>query len=1069
MYNAEKLTSIDLGRQGENLARTVEIDVSSMLAQWPDAAITLLVKRKHDAEPYIADTTVKDGVLFWPITTVETADAGDGKLEIRATCGEVIAKSATGTFRVTASLTGSGTEPPASEQGWVDKVIAAGAGVEQSASQASKAADRAELAAETAENSIAQIQSAAQTVTEKAKEAQSSAEAASAASTDAVGSAQAARKAQAGAEESKTSAAGSASLAEQAKAAAEAAQKTTQQHAKEAEAFAQSAEITVQQTQTTTATLQQSVDRIVLDVQSIGKTVLLPYSENLFTGVKNYAYTSSTFSGWISSWVMGREMFISILKCAITGRGSTVTKVRVRIALDACSDATVVLDEMLEVNIPDGEEQEISCAVPMLHVKSGQTVYVAVEANAICSFAHTNSEEHFAYDYATNGNMDKSMDAYAVEGGWRYRLWLVADGYAVENAAMLYSVYDPSERKTDVFAYAEYCGDAFRRRFIKEHRGANLFDKKTMVVTGSWYFWASSERGEGDPVALETNQYTGPYGAIAIPVNQAGPLTISMKDTNLYGYWCVDDGSRCLSSFATSLSAALDGGYTLSVPEGTARILLDIVNYPQSSASGNELMAVYGSEALEYEPYEYYLYFDGIRTNDSDLARIAALETSLGSAGNTVSLKLPERYELVVNDTFELFYKGIVNTVHPEMYDIEIDCTRGAAYGKRYIWTPEDSDVGVHSMTVRLYGLNHALLDERRIELDVKAKVKSPSKTRVVLYVGDSLAVGGHVPAEMKRRLTGTGGTPSADGLTNILFIGSSQDAAQSVCFEGFGGWTWGSYNRESSTSQFMWIVCAGHNKTETDDQHSIYTDANGAQWKLETIDVERIKLIRTSGTTVLPNSGTLIWQSGGVHTEDIEFTAAEQAAGNPFWDTNKGRVDFATYAQRMGVSCIDYIYVLLGWNSAGDAETSYKAEIRTFIGNVLAAFPHCQIVLMGLQLPARDGLGVNYGASGVYSRYYTLMQHVWRLDRWHSELAAEYPGNVSWVNVAGQFDTEHNMPSGKRPVNGRSSTTEHYQTNGVHPALAGYMQIADVAYRDFVHKLWSESQGELPEESLTT
>lgn len=250
MYNADKLTSIDLGRQGENLARTVEIDVSGMLAQWPEAAITLLVKRKHDAEPYIADTTVKDGVLFWPITTVETADAGDGKLEIRATCGEVIAKSATGTFRVTASLTGSGTEPPASEQGWVDKVIAAGAGVEQSASQASKAADRAELAAETAENSIAQIQSAAQTVTEKAKEARSSAEAASAASIDAVGSAQAAREAQAGAEESKTSAAGSASLAEQAKAAAEAAQKAAAAQAAAAEEAAQAADTSAQAAQT---------------------------------------------------------------------------------------------------------------------------------------------------------------------------------------------------------------------------------------------------------------------------------------------------------------------------------------------------------------------------------------------------------------------------------------------------------------------------------------------------------------------------------------------------------------------------------------------------------------------------------------------------------------------------------------------------------------------------------------------------------------------------------------------------------------------------------------------------
>ena len=64
MYNADKLTSIDLGRQGENLAQTVEIDVSGMLAQWPDAVITLLVKRKHDAEPYIVDTTVSRTLLI---------------------------------------------------------------------------------------------------------------------------------------------------------------------------------------------------------------------------------------------------------------------------------------------------------------------------------------------------------------------------------------------------------------------------------------------------------------------------------------------------------------------------------------------------------------------------------------------------------------------------------------------------------------------------------------------------------------------------------------------------------------------------------------------------------------------------------------------------------------------------------------------------------------------------------------------------------------------------------------------------------------------------------------------
>lgn len=756
MYNADKLTSIDLGRQGENLARTVEIDVSGMLAQWPDATITLLVKRKRDAEPYIVDTTVKDGVLFWPITAVETADAGDGKLEIRATCGEVIAKSATGSFRVTASLTGSGTEPPVTEQGWVEKVLAAGAGVEQNATLAAEAASRAETAAEDAGEGAAQVQAAVETATAKAAEAQT---------------------AQAGAESAKVSALEGASAAEAARASAEAAQIAAAEQASAAEGYARSAEVTAQEVQTKTEPLQVSVERVERDMQSTGKALLLQYSEELFTGTKVYAYKTSTFSGWISSWPMTREMFITSLKCAITRRGNTVTKVRIRIALDVCSDEAVVLDEMLEVDVPDSEERVIQCAVPMLRVSAGQMIYVAVEANEICSFAHVTAGEIFAYGYATHGNMDKSMDAYAAADGGRYRLWLVADGYALENPAMLCATYDPKARKTDVFAYAEYCSGSFERRFVKAHQGANLFDKGSMVVMGSWYYWATSEHGAGGSVALETNPYTGPYGAVAIPVTQAGDFTISMKNASLYGYWCVDGDSACLATYATSIGALLEDGYVISIPEGTEKVLLDIVNYPSSAAAGNELMAVYGNVPMEYEPYEWYLYFDGIRMDGGTLARIAALEASLGSRGNAVLLKLPERYELVVGDTFELFYKGIVDAVHSEVYDVEIECAKGACYGRRYLWTPGPSDAGIHPMTVRLYGINHVLLDERKIALDVKGKAAAPDSLRTVLYVGDSLAAGGHVPAEMKRRLTETGGAPVADGLSNLVFVGSCQDA----------------------------------------------------------------------------------------------------------------------------------------------------------------------------------------------------------------------------------------------------------------------------------------------------
>ena len=154
------------------------------------------------------------------------------------------------------------------------------------------------------------------------------------------------------------------------------------------------------------------------------------------------------------------------------------------------------------------------------------------------------------------------------------------------------------------------------------------------------------------------------------------------------------------------------------------------------------------------------------------------------------------------------------------------------------------------------------------------------------------------------------------------------------------------------------------------------------------------------------------------------------------------------------GITDIDYVYVLLGWNSAFSTEDVYKSDVRTFINNILSAFPACKIVLMGLQIPARDGLGTNYGATGIYSRYYDLMQHVWRLDKWYADIASEYADNVSCISITGQFDTENNMFESTRPVNVRNAKTETYQTNGVHPAPSGYYQIADAAYRDFVHKL---------------
>ena len=416
-----------------------------------------------------------------------------------------------------------------------------------------------------------------------------------------------------------------------------------------------------------------------------------------------------------------------------------------------------------------------------------------------------------------------------------------------------------------------------------------------------------------------------------------------------------------------------------------------------------------------------------------------------------LALRVPDYYELVVGDTFQLFYRGIVLAARDTDYDIVVSCSKGSAYSKFYQFTP--TAAGDVTMTITLYDTSHKQVDTATVTLKVKAKASSPSSMKTVLYVGDSLTSGGYAPGEFKRRLVGTGGTPDGDGLTNIQFIGTKTN--NDCNYEGQGGWTFKKYNEESSSNDVMWITCADHGKTD-DDQHSIYKDSNDKEWKLETIESGRIMIIRESASGTLPSTGTLTWVSGGVDHDSITYTASEQAPGNPFWDSTASKVDFGTYATARGVSSIDYVYVLLGWNGAGGSDSSIITNATTFIDNVLTSFPSCKIVLLGLEAPSRDGLGVSYGASGLYSRYFDLLSYVFHLNDLYKEIADSetYSGKVFFVNVSGQFDTEHNMMTGTRKVNVRSATTETYQTNGVHPAVSGYYQIADACYRDFMHRL---------------
>ena len=187
IYDIKCLPLIYLGRQGENLARTVEIDVGAMLDAYPGASIGLVFQRAGETELYIGATTLGGTVLSWPISAAVTANAGRGKIEVRAMLGDVLAKSVTAPTQVDVSLSGAGSTPPDPEEDWIDDVLQAASEAKQSASSAADSAQKAEQAVEDAKDAAAAVEAAKTEAVQAVQEAgQAASEAASTEGTEAV-------------------------------------------------------------------------------------------------------------------------------------------------------------------------------------------------------------------------------------------------------------------------------------------------------------------------------------------------------------------------------------------------------------------------------------------------------------------------------------------------------------------------------------------------------------------------------------------------------------------------------------------------------------------------------------------------------------------------------------------------------------------------------------------------------------------------------------------------------------------------------------------------------------------
>ena len=443
-----------------------------------------------------------------------------------------------------------------------------------------------------------------------------------------------------------------------------------------------------------------------------------------------------------------------------------------------------------------------------------------------------------------------------------------------------------------------------------------------------------------------------------------------------------------------------------------------------------------------------------------------SFEGTLGGGGTeaepedttvTDLLRLPEQYDLVVGDTFELFYKGITFCADSAAYDYSIAFSGGEKYGKAYsrkwVYTPAAADVGVHTMEITLWSNEGQVLDTATVKLNILEPPTSPDEETVVLIIGDSLTSGGTWPKELNRRLTATGGTPGGLGLSNITFIGSKEK--DGVRYEGYGGWNFDSYTTANRRNDFMILTGNFSDKEEAVDQHSTYRASNNTLWKIEWVTATEMKIICTGAAGALPSTagGTLTHVSGGVNHADIVYTSARQADANPFWDNAAGENDFVAYAERYGVTEIDEVILFMGWNEYARTPEQFKTRAQKLIDSILADYPDCHISLVGLQIPSRDGFANNYGITWPW---FPMLEKVFAFEDAYRALAADakYAGKLSVVSIAGQYDAEYNEIKGSQAVNNRNPATETIGTNGVHPSEYGYLQIADAIYRHMCARL---------------
>ena len=142
VYRVKTGSILPLGKQGENLAKQIQFDLSRWISNFGPGTVQLLHQRSGDETPYPVAVEQEGNLAVWTVTSADTAAAGTGSAELQYYVGDALAKSETWMTKVLPALGDASETPPEAQQGWVDQVLQAGTVATEAAEKAVNAAVR---------------------------------------------------------------------------------------------------------------------------------------------------------------------------------------------------------------------------------------------------------------------------------------------------------------------------------------------------------------------------------------------------------------------------------------------------------------------------------------------------------------------------------------------------------------------------------------------------------------------------------------------------------------------------------------------------------------------------------------------------------------------------------------------------------------------------------------------------------------------------------------------------------------------------------------------------------------